>query len=85
MVRFNKLLPRFSAGNRMGQRPSESGRHHHQSDEGFPTFEVTSYQCPMKCEGDKVYNTPGNCPVCNMRLIPKNESRHHSHHHHGCC
>ncbi len=26
------------------------------------------YQCPMKCEGDKTYNAPGNCPVCNMHL-----------------
>ena len=26
------------------------------------------YQCPMKCEGDKVYNEPGQCPVCNMDL-----------------
>jgi hypothetical protein len=26
------------------------------------------YQCPMKCEGDKTYNQPGNCPVCNMKL-----------------
>jgi len=30
----------------------------------------TKYQCPMKCEGDKVYDSPGNCPVCNMNLIP---------------
>jgi len=28
----------------------------------------TVYQCPMKCEGDKTYNVPGNCPVCNMHL-----------------
>jgi len=31
------------------------------------------YQCPMKCEGDKTYNVPGNCPVCNMHLVPVNE------------
>ncbi len=45
------------------------------------------YQCPMKCEGDKSYETPGNCPVCNMKLIPagtKSQSAH-SHQHHGCC
>lgn len=23
------------------------------------------YYCPMHC-GDKVYNNPGNCPVCRM-------------------
>lgn len=26
------------------------------------------YQCPMKCEGDKTYNQPEKCPVCNMKL-----------------
>jgi len=26
------------------------------------------YQCPMKCEGDKIYEEPGNCPVCKMEL-----------------
>ena len=28
----------------------------------------TVYQCPMKCEGDKTYKTPGSCSVCNMYL-----------------
>jgi len=28
----------------------------------------TVFQCPKKCEGDKTYNVPGNCPVCNMKL-----------------
>jgi Cu2+-exporting ATPase len=27
------------------------------------------YYCPMRCEGDKTYNKPGNCPVCGMDLI----------------
>jgi len=26
------------------------------------------YYCPMHCEGDKMYNKPGNCPVCGMNL-----------------
>ncbi|MDT8394066.1 MAG: copper-translocating P-type ATPase [Bacteroidales bacterium] len=26
------------------------------------------YYCPMKCEGDKTYDQPGNCPVCGMHL-----------------
>ena len=26
------------------------------------------YYCPMQCEGDKVYDKPGNCPVCGMNL-----------------
>lgn len=27
------------------------------------------YQCPMNCEGNKTYNQPGKCPVCNMQLV----------------
>ncbi|WP_308993160.1 SCO family protein [Mariniflexile litorale] len=26
------------------------------------------YQCPMQCEGDKIYDETGNCPVCKMDL-----------------
>jgi Cu+-exporting ATPase len=26
------------------------------------------YYCPMFCEGDKVYDKPGSCPVCGMNL-----------------
>ena len=29
---------------------------------------MNDYQCPMKCEGDKVYHEPGKCPKCNMDL-----------------
>jgi transcription initiation factor IIE alpha subunit len=28
------------------------------------------YQCPMHCEGKKVYDKPGSCPVCKMKLVP---------------
>lgn len=27
------------------------------------------FYCPMHCEGDKKYSTPGKCPVCGMNLI----------------
>ena len=26
------------------------------------------YYCPMHCESDKTYDTPGDCPVCGMHL-----------------
>jgi Cu2+-exporting ATPase len=32
--------------------------------------EKDTYYCPMKCEGEKTYSAPGNCPVCNMKLVP---------------
>jgi len=27
------------------------------------------YYCPMRCEGDKFYDKPGECPVCGMNLV----------------
>jgi hypothetical protein len=26
------------------------------------------YACSMKCEGEKTYPSPGDCPVCGMSL-----------------
>jgi heavy metal translocating P-type ATPase len=52
---------------------------------------AVQYYCPMKCEGEKVYDQPGNCPVCHMHLVPvdgqKSGIEHpmdskHEHHHH---
>lgn len=50
------------------------------------------YVCPMHCEGDKTYDQPGDCPVCNMHLVPVEETEQikhdshsaggHSHEHH---
>ena len=46
------------------------------------------YYCPMKCEGEKVYDQPGDCPVCNMHLVPVNgqksgkEHEQHANHQH---
>jgi Cu2+-exporting ATPase len=47
------------------------------------------YYCPMKCEGEKTYDKPGDCPVCNMHLVPVDElhgkvgKHNHDHHHHA--
>jgi heavy metal translocating P-type ATPase len=35
------------------------------------------YSCPMKCEGEKVYSSEGNCPVCNMNLKEVNVDQNH--------
>jgi protein SCO1/2 len=29
-----------------------------------------TYQCPMKCEGEKTFNEPGSCSICKMDLAP---------------
>ena len=48
-----------------------------------PTTEQTAnamYQCPMKCESEKVYDKTGQCPVCNMEL--EKVVGNHDHHKH---
>jgi hypothetical protein len=39
--------------------------------------ENSMYQCPMKCEGDKIYDEMGICPVCKMDLKNVNGKNHH--------
>jgi Cu+-exporting ATPase len=36
--------------------------------ETIPTNAKGKYYCPMHCEGDKVYDKAGDCPVCGMHL-----------------
>ena len=46
-----------------------------------PATEQTAnakYQCPMKCEGEKTYDKPGQCPVCNMDLKKLKDTHEHS-------
>lgn len=84
--------------------------HHHGSEDVQMTHEGHSFGnngemvkdqenawiCSMHCEGDKTYDEPGNCPVCNMKLVlvesAGDEHHHHEHHHHektkstsSCC
>jgi P-type Cu+ transporter len=33
------------------------------------------YYCPMRCEGDKTYNKPGDCPVCGMDLVEQPKAK----------
>ncbi|WP_340077733.1 heavy metal translocating P-type ATPase [Leptobacterium sp. I13] len=40
-----------------------------QKNKSKPT-ETGVYYCPMYCEGDKTYDTAGDCPVCGMDLVP---------------
>lgn len=35
---------------------------------------AVAYACPMKCEGEKTYPAPGQCPVCGMDLVAVNGS-----------
>jgi len=44
----------------------------------------TGYECSMHCEKDKIYGKPGNCTVCNMKLMPVGE-KGSSGNHCSCC
>lgn len=35
----------------------------------LPNNSNGKYYCPMHCEGEKVYDKPGDCPVCGMDLV----------------
>lgn len=44
-----------------------SGQHHHEAPQ-VTKSSAGKYYCPMHCEGDKLYDKPGSCPVCGMNL-----------------
>jgi len=46
--------------------------HHHL--EKSSSHNKGKYYCPMRCEGDKVYDEPGDCPVCGMHLKKEESS-----------
>lgn len=52
---------------------SVSEYHHHESKESSFSIQPGKYYCPMHCEGDKVYDNPGDCPVCGMDLVKQPE------------
>ena len=45
-------------------------------------IETAMYQCPMKCEGEKMYEEKGTCPVCKMDLELVSKDIDHKHHNH---
>lgn len=42
--------------------------HAHKNHPTAPAQPGGKYQCPMLCEGEKIYDKPGDCPVCGMHL-----------------
>ena len=44
--------------------------HNHSKDKiAMPINAPGKYYCPMHCEGEKVYDKAGDCPVCGMDLV----------------
>ncbi|WKK57098.1 heavy metal translocating P-type ATPase [Sphingobacterium sp. BN32] len=51
--------------------PHAKHQHGHAHAHGKPVASASNagkYYCPMMCEGDKVYDKFGSCPVCGMNL-----------------
>lgn len=63
------------------QHEATETEHQHDMDEQHEHGDMAeaSYQCPMKCEGDKTYDKPGSCPVCKMDLKKMDEDHEHDH------
>ncbi|NBC83946.1 MAG: heavy metal translocating P-type ATPase [Bacteroidetes bacterium] len=78
----------FNNGNNHKQHEHHAHQYDHQHSNEHMHGSGKQYACPMKCEGDKVYDQPGNCPVCGMHLKPVDEigegdsqQDHHQHEH----
>jgi Cu+-exporting ATPase len=48
---------------------NKEGHQHHKEEAGIPENAAGKYYCPMHCEGEKVYDEPGDCAVCGMHLV----------------
>ncbi len=46
-----------------------TGEKEHKQEEIKHNHQAGKYYCPMHCEGDKVYDKAGDCPVCGMDLV----------------
>lgn len=54
-----------------GHKAGEQQHANHNTHQHHPVAAVNTggkYYCPMHCEGEKLYDKPGNCPVCGMNL-----------------
>ncbi|HLF51928.1 heavy metal translocating P-type ATPase [Flavobacterium sp.] len=47
---------------------SNDNHQHSKDKKPLPINAPGKYYCPMHCEGDKVYDKAGDCPVCGMNL-----------------
>tara|TARA_R110002051_G_scaffold10175_3_gene38570 strand:- start:28816 stop:31305 length:2490 start_codon:yes stop_codon:yes gene_type:complete len=41
----------------------------HEREPQLPLRGLGGFYCPMHCEGDKTYDSPGDCPICGMDLV----------------
>ncbi|WP_157624787.1 heavy metal-binding domain-containing protein [Sunxiuqinia dokdonensis] len=85
MKKLKDLFSKGKSSQNTSQTVYKTKQDIHQPVHKDKTMSGTVYQCPMKCEGDRTYNTPGNCPVCNMKLVAVDSGKDSHGHSHGCC
>ncbi|HKJ41739.1 MAG TPA: heavy metal-binding domain-containing protein, partial [Sunxiuqinia sp.] len=61
-------------GQKSTQKEHKHAHHHAHKHEHSKTSGKGKYYCPMRCEGDKTYDEPGDCPVCGMHLNKEESS-----------
>jgi heavy metal translocating P-type ATPase len=63
------LVPVQKAGGHDNVSHTKHSHHHNHKHEPISTNSTSDkYYCPMRCEGDKTYDHPEDCPVCGMHL-----------------
>ena len=65
----------LAEGETFSEQPACGGGNAIHTADSSSTLKVDSsmlgkYYCPMHCEGDKIYDDAGDCPVCGMDLVP---------------
>jgi len=68
MTKQGKILNESGQNNELQDINSCNCGGRYQNHQESDPFSKTVFQCPLKCEGNKTYNVPGNCPVCNRHL-----------------
>ncbi len=51
------------------EQPIQNQSNHNQNQPKKEGNGTGKFYCPMQCEGDKMYDEPGDCPVCGMDLV----------------
>jgi len=67
--KYQITLPDNSSKEVVQKSCCSTGEKEHKHQEIKHNHQAGKYYCPMHCEGDKVYDKDGDCPVCGMDLV----------------
>ena len=64
-----KILVQAPANETTAKSCCSTHSHEHKKETVIPSNAQGKYYCPMHCEGEKLYDKAGDCPVCGMDLV----------------